>query len=290
MVDVSALAWQTLALLLAPLMVAVLLGIDRKLTARMQNRVGPPILQPFYDIAKLFGKERKLLNPGQVAFALASLLFQAFALATLAYGGDLILAFFLNSAASLFLVLGAFSVRSPFSHMGAQRELLQVLAYEPVLFLVILSMAAWSGNFSADQLGGPLLYVLPLAFLAMLPILVIKMQKSPYDIAHAHTELVSGPQVEYSGSYLGVLVLVQWVELAFLLWVLTLFWTDDSLLISLLGKLALVIAAIFFVILLDNSTTRLTRARMVTFTLSIGISLVVINILVLFYLAPEVGW
>ncbi len=221
---------------------------------------------------------------------MAALLFQALALATLAYGGDLILAFFLTSAGSLFLVLGAFSARSAFSHLGAQRELLQVLACEPVLFLVLLSMAAWSGTFSADELGGPLLYFLPLALLALLPVLIIKMQKSPYDIAHAHTELVSGPHVEYSGPYLGVLTLVQWVELAFLLWVITLFWTSDDMIISLLGKLALVVGVMLFAILLDNSTTRLTRARMVTFTLSVGIMLVLINILVVFYLGPEVGW
>jgi ech hydrogenase subunit B len=287
--DLSDLAWQTLALMLAPLLVALWFGIDRKLTARMQNRVGPPLLQPLYDLAKLLGKEGKVLNPAQVAFAMGTLFFQAMALATLAYGGDLVLAFFLTSAGSLFLVLGAFSARSPFSHMGAQRELLQVLACEPVLFMVILSMAAWAGTFSSDQLGGPLLYVLPLSFRALLPVLVIKMQKSPYDIAHAHTELVSGPQVEYSGPYLGILVLAHWVELAFLLWVLALFWFDESITISLLGKLALVFSALFFLILLDNSTTRLTRDRMVTFTLSVGLGLVAINLFLL-YLGSEVGW
>lgn len=289
MAELSELGWQTVFLLLAPLLVALWFGVDRKLTARMQNRVGPPILQPLYDLAKLLGKEGKLLSPGQAAFASAALLFQALALATLAYGGDLILAFFLTIAGSLFLALGAFSARSPFSHMGAQRELLQVLACEPVLFMVILSMAVVAGTFSSGQLGGPLLYALPLSLLAMIPVLVIKMQKSPYDVAQAHTELVSGPQVEYSGPYLGILILAHWVEVAFLLWVLALFWFDDSIAISLLGKLGLVVGALFFIILLDNSSTRLTRDRMVIFTLSVGLGLVAIN-LILLYLGLEVGW
>ena len=290
MADLSELAWKTLALLLAPLVVALLSGLDRKITARMQNRVGPPMLQPFYDLAKLMGKDRKVINPGQVAFALAALLFQALALATVVYGGDLVLAFFLTSAGSLFMALGAFSSRSPFSHMGAQRELLQVLACEPVLFLVIMSMAVWAGTFSSDQLGGPLLFALPLSFLALLPLLVIKMQKSPYDISHAHSELVSGPQVEYSGPYLGILVLAQWVELALLLWVIALFWYDEGIAVSLAGKAALVLGSIFFVILLDNSTTRLTRDRMVSFTLTVGVCLVAMNMVLVLYIGPEVGW
>ena len=283
-------ALSALLLVLAPLLVGLLLGIDRKITARMQNRVGPPIIQPLYDLAKLFGKERKILNPGQVAFALASLLFQALALATLAFGGDLMAVFFLTSAGSLFLVLGAFSARSPFSHMGAQRELLQILAYEPVLFLVILVMCLQAGTFSTSQLGGPLLYTLPLALLAMLPVLVIKMQKSPYDIAHAHTELVSGPQVEYSGPYLGILELAHWTELALVLWIIGLFWYDADPVLAAAGSAALVLGAVFFAILLDNSTTRLTRDRMVTFTLAVGMSLVALNMVWAVYIRPGVGW
>ena len=64
-------------LFLAPLAVGVLMGFDRKITARMQNRVGPPLLQPFYDVLKLLGKERKLLSQAQSYFALACLMFEA---------------------------------------------------------------------------------------------------------------------------------------------------------------------------------------------------------------------
>lgn len=276
-------------IIVAPLAVGLLLGIDRKLTARMQNRVGPPVVQPFYDLVKLLGKERRLMNPGQSAFALAYLLFQVMALAVLAFGGDLLVVFFLTSAGSVFLVLGAFSAHSPFSHMGAQRELLQVLACEPVLFMVIMSVGYQQRSFAAADIDQALLPSLLLAFIALIPVLIVRLQKSPYDIATAHTEIISGPHIEYSGPYLAIVELAHWVELAVLLGIMSLFWSDPSGWVSALGRVALVLAAFFVALVVDNVTARLTRRRMVTFTLSFGLVLVAANLIMLQYVAPAVG-
>jgi ech hydrogenase subunit B len=276
-------------LILAPLAVGVLLGVDRRLTARMQNRVGPPLLQPFYDLFKLMGKSRSLLNSGQVAFALCYLLFQFLALAVLVFGGDLLVVFFLSSAGSVFLVLGAFSAHSPFSQMGAQRELLQVLAYEPVLFVVIMALGFDQRTFLAADIDRMLLAPLLLAFIALIPVLIIKLQKSPYDIATAHTELVSGPHVEYSGPYLAVVEFAHWLEIAVILGVMSLFWYDPTLWISVLGKVALILAVWFVVVVMDNITARLVRRRMVSFTLSFGLTLVALNLVVLHYVLPGAG-
>jgi ech hydrogenase subunit B len=277
-------------LVLAPLAVGLLLGVDRKLTARMQNRVGPPVLQPFYDLMKLMGKRRNLLNSGQVAFALGYLLFQFLALAVLAFGGDLLVVFFLSSAGSVFLVLGAFSARSPFSQMGAQRELLQVLAYEPVLFMVIIVMGFDQRTFMAGDFSNALLPPLLLALIALIPVLVIKLQKSPYDVATAHTELVSGPHIEYSGPYLAVVEFAHWLEISVMLGIMSLFWYDPTLWISLIGKIALILVAWFVVLLIDNVTARLVRRRMVSFTLSFGLTLVALNLILLQYVLPGVGF
>jgi len=276
-------------LVLAPLAVGLLLGVDRKLTARMQNRVGPPVLQPFYDLLKLMGKRRSLLNSGQVAFALGYLLFQFLALAVLAFGGDLLVVFFLSSAGSVFLVLGAFSARSPFSQMGAQRELLQVLAYEPVLFMVIIAMGFDQRTFLAGDFSNALLPPLLLALIALIPVLVIKLQKSPYDVATAHTELVSGPHIEYSGPYLAVVEFAHWLEISVMLGIMSLFWYDPTLWISLSGKIALILVAWFVVLLIDNVTARSVRKRMVSFTLSFGLTLVALNLILLQYVLPGVG-
>ncbi len=282
--DYVALLAQVLALFLAPLAVGFLRGVDRKLTARMQNRQGPPLLQPFYDMVKLLSKTPRLINNLQVSFAAASLLFQAAALALFVAGGDLLIAFFISGAGSIFLALGAFTVRSPYSYLGGQRELLAIFAYEPVLFLAVLAIGV-HGSFLVGGVQESLLIDLPLVLLALVPVLVILLEKSPYDVPVAHQELVSGPYVEYSGPYLAIAEGARWFQLAFVLGVITLFIWHDSVLISAIGKAALVLAVLFVTIVIDNITARLTRGRMVTFMLTVGIALVGINLLYL-YLFP----
>jgi ech hydrogenase subunit B len=130
---------------------------------------------------------------------------------------------------------------------------------------------------------------LPLSLAALFLVLVIKLQKSPYDIAHAHTELVSGPLVEYSGPYLAILDISKWVEMAVVFGIFTLFWNDPDPLIAVLGKAAIVLLALFASLVLDNITARLTRSRMVRFTLGCGMALVAINLLWNLYLGPVVA-
>lgn len=278
--DPMALILQIAVIILAPLAVGLLRGVDRKLTARMQNRRGPPIVQPFYDMVKLLSKSPILINNLQVTFAGAALLFQAAALALFVAGGDLLIAFFVSGAGSIFLVLGAFSVRSPYSYLGGQRELLAILAYEPVLFLAVLSLGMRS-SFLVSELRGGLLEDLPLVLLAMVPVMVILLEKSPYDVPAAHQELISGPYIEYSGPYLAIMEGARWFQLAFVLGVITLFVWNDNTMVSLLGKAAIVLLVLFVTIVIDNITARLTRERMVMFMLTVGIALVAVNLIYL---------
>ena len=264
-------------LVLGPVAIGLLLGIDRKITARMQGRVGPPIVQPFYDLVKLLAKSPMVMNNGQIVFAFSCLVLQVAALALLVFRGDLLIVFFLSGAGSVALVLGAFSARSPYSYFGSQRELLQILAYEPVLLLVILLIGFDNETFTVRNLDTSLLPSLGLALLALMIVLVIKLQKSPYDIATAHQEIVSGPYVEYSGPFLGVTKLAHWFELAVVLGIFTLFYWNPNAIVSIAGKLAIVAVAMFVTQLIDNSTSRLTRERMLTFTLVFGTLLVAIN-------------
>jgi len=270
---------------MAPLLVGLWMGIDRVITARMQNRVGPPIVQSFFDVLKLLGKQQKFLNSSQISFALLCLLFQALALAILVSGGDLLVVFFLSGTGSVFLALGAFSVRSPFSHLGAQRELLQIFAYEPVLLMAIVSIGYSQRTLLAGEMNHALLGYLPLSLAALVAVLVIKLQKSPYDISHAHTELISGPQIEYSGPYLAILSVAQWFEVAVVLGIMSLFFYDVNLGVSIVGKIVLLLVALFVCIVIDNASARLTRARMVRFTLSFGLALIALNLLWV-YLLP----
>jgi ech hydrogenase subunit B len=123
--------------------------------------------------------------------------------------------------------------------------------------------------------------VLPLVVLALVPVLLIKMQKSPLDLATAHQELVSGPYVEYSGPYLGMVKLAHWFELAVLLGIISLFYSNDEAVWTVLGRFVLVMALVVSVIMIDNTTARLTRGSVVLTTLAIGLVLVGTNLLLL---------
>lgn len=168
---------QIAAIILAPFIVAIVLGLDRIVTARMQSRVGPPVMQVIYDFFKLIGKRPLLLNKPQVIFAMLYLMFSIIAFVMFVFSLDLVIIFFASAAGSVFLVVGAFSVRSPYSHMGANRELLQIAAYEPVLLLALLVIGIQGGSFVVADLYQPggLIFSLPLVFIALVLVLLIKM-------------------------------------------------------------------------------------------------------------------
>ncbi|MDH4123300.1 MAG: NADH-quinone oxidoreductase subunit H [Thermoplasmata archaeon] len=273
------LAIQIAIIVLAPFLAAILLGLDRIITARMQNRVGPPVLQVLYDFFKLIGKKPMLLNRPQVIFAVLYLMFVAFAFVLFVLGLDLIIIFFAAAAGSVFLAVGAFTVRSPYSHMGANRELLQIAAYEPVFLLALLLIGIQAGSFNVADLYavGDLMILLPLVFVALIAVLVIKLQKSPYDVATAHQEIVSGPYIEYSGPYLAITKLGHWYEFALMLGVITLFFNSDNIVVSIIVKIALIAVAMLVVQVIDNVTARLTKERMLKFTATFGIIVIAAN-------------
>ena len=112
--------------------------------------------------------------------------------------GDMLLLFFVMTVGAVFKVAGALSADSPYSNVGAQRELLQMLAYEPLVILTFVGMSAATGSFMISDiyaLDVPLLPHLPFLFIALGYALTIKLAKSPFDIAschHGHQEIVRG--------------------------------------------------------------------------------------------------
>ncbi len=127
-------------ILLAPLIGGLIAGIDRKITAHMQGRVGPPILQPFYDVGKLFEKEMTEANETQRFYVISYFLFMIFTGALFYSGGNILLVIFALTLSQIFLVLGAYSANSPYSLIGAERELIQIMAYEPMVILAGVGM------------------------------------------------------------------------------------------------------------------------------------------------------
>ena len=100
-------------ILLAPVIGGLVAGIDRKISAHMQGRVGPPILQPFYDVGKLFEKERTVANETQIFYVISYFVFMIFTGALFFGGGDILLVIFALTLAQVFLVLGAYLGKLP---------------------------------------------------------------------------------------------------------------------------------------------------------------------------------
>ena len=208
-----------IAVILAPIAGGLISGIDRKITARFQSRFGPPILQPFYDVFKLLGKTPMIINSWQVLCAYVYLAASILCVFLFFMQSDLLLIFFVLTVGSVFLVMGALSTpSSPYSQIGGQRELMQMLTYEPLLILVFVAIAMVTGSFKiSDALNHPtpLLLELPLIFIVLGYALTIKLRKSPFDISashHAHQEIVRGVLTEYSGPFLAILEIAHWYE------------------------------------------------------------------------------
>lgn len=268
-----------LVIIVAPLAGGILSGLDRVISARMQGRVGPPLLQPFYDVFKLLGKESLAANRRQVAWALAYLGLIAASLILFFLGGDLLIIVFTMAFAAVSFVLGGFSVRSPYSHIGSQRELLQMLAYEPVLILLAIGLYLQNGSFMVGDVFSqprPLLASMPLLFIALLIILTIKMRKSPFDLStshHGHQELVKGITTEYSGPCLALIEITHWYELVLVLGLVAIFWVNP-----LWMGIILAFLAFFLELVIDNICARLTWDFMIKFTWSTGLALCLINL------------
>lgn len=244
-------------ILLAPIIGGLVAGIDRKVTARMQGRVGPPLLQPFYDVGKLFEKEKSVVTPSQNFYVLSYLVFMAVSGALFFSGGDMLLVIFAFTLSHIFLVLGAYAAYSPYSHVGAERELIQIIAYEPMIILTAVGMYLVTKSFYISDIVAtkvPIIVFLPGVFVGFLMVLTIKLRKSPFDLStshHAHQEIVKGVTTDFSGPNLGKIEIAHWYEYVVMLGVVYLFFGFNPLI-----AIAAIIVTYFLEILIDNTFSR----------------------------------
>ncbi|MEQ1797137.1 MAG: NADH-quinone oxidoreductase subunit H [Lacibacter sp.] len=267
-----------LLIILAPFIGGLVYGFERIVKARMQRRVGPPLLQPFYDFLKLADKRRMMVHSAHAFLGIMHFVSLWFALAVLLLGGDLILVVFLHLLSSSLMILAGYSTRSIFSHLGANRTAMTLLAYEPVLILIAVSMYLVTGSFdvsSVYKMSEPLLYKMPLAFIALLLILPIKLKKSPFDIAEAHQEITGGTEIEFSGIFFEAVYTAKWLDNVFCYALVFLFAGSNIL----LGA-ALVVFTFFYLNALDNSSARVNYRQMLRFSLTVAFSLAFINLLI----------
>lgn len=253
--------------ILAPIVGCFLAGLDRKITARMQGRVGPPLLQPYYDVRKLLEKDNVSVNSTEGTYITCALVFTLIAGGIFFSGGNLLMSVFVITLSGLFFIVAAYSTRSPYSEIGANRETLQVMAYEPmVLFMAVAyfmstSVLGATGTFNvagAFSLDAPVITNIWLVFLGFLFVLTIKLRKSPFDLSyshHAHQEIVKGITTEMSGKTLAKVEIMHWCEtVLFLGWTgLFFIWGNP---ISILIAIVVVFLVYFLEIWIDNNFAR----------------------------------
>lgn len=222
-----------------------LVWVDRKVTAVVQSRVGPPWFQPFADIGKLLAKRMFIPRGSKAAGFLAAPLL-AVAGTTLAsvivlralldpaggFVGDLVVLIYLSALPAIALVIGGAASRSPFGAIGAGREMGMILSYELGFLLALLAVlfkthSILLGEINAYQIEhGPIISTPSgvIAFVVVMFALQAKLGFLPFDIAEADTELIGGPLAEYSGSGLALFKLSQAMSLVYLpAWIALLF-------------------------------------------------------------------
>ena len=272
-----------ITVLFAPLAGAVITGIDRRITARFQSRIGPPVLQPVFDVLKLLGKERVAVNAMQIIYVIGSLVFAILSLLLFVLRSDYLMLVFVLAFSTVSLIVGATSVRSPYSKIGAQREIIQILAYEPVIILMVVGMYLVTGSFNIGIIAGHegcLFAQLPLVFVAFCYVLTIKLRKSPFDYStshHGHQELIKGLTTEFSGLQLALIEITHWYEAVLFIGMLSLFFAHPLWL-----GILIALGIYFCEIVLDNVCARTTWQWMLRFSVVLGFCLAMTNIIWLY--------
>jgi len=255
--------------------------LDRKVTARIQWRVGPPWYQNFVDIVKLLGKETIVPESAQATFLLAPFvgLLSLVLVATItgnaiffpaaSFSGDLIVVLYLLVIPAIALIIGASSSRNPLASVGASREMKLVLSYELPFLLSVIAIIIKSGG--AIQLGqivehqknfGAHIASLPgaLGFFVALLCALAKLGTGPFDIAEAEQEIMGGTLIEYSGLPLAIFKLSKAILLYVMpILLIVLFLGKDLSAVFILMKFVM-IAVIFILIKNTNPRLRIDQA------------------------------
>ncbi len=224
---VGAVANVAMVLLMAPLCQ----GILRKVTARIQSRQGPPILQPYFDLLKLLGKED--IESGETPVAQRAAAYASLAIVLtiaclvpmgfappLNAAGDVILLIYLLTLSSICTLLAGLAAGSTYPLLGVSREMMSMIALEPLLAVALIAGAVRIHSFRLETVLNGSVYSgdgIPWSGLVLLAVMSLSfqafVQRVPFDIAEAETELMEGPLMEYSGPKLALFKYAQMVKL-----------------------------------------------------------------------------
>jgi NADH-quinone oxidoreductase subunit H len=201
------------------------MGLSRKITARVQNRIGPPVWQNYIDALKLLSKTTAVHHGIMQHLAPAFLMVSSIVtllfipvlkennwFPNLSFHGDLIFLLYIMVLGSLGMALGAGQAGNPNSAIGVTRGLSQLTGFEiPWVMALVAIMIHYNTTSVADimkvqQEQGWLMFQNPFAFIAAVLAMLGMFRYSPFDIVGAPAELASGPISEFGGKYLGLMM------------------------------------------------------------------------------------
>ena len=287
--------------------------VDRKLHARLQNRVGPPWFQPLADFIKLLGKEEVIPTDANAAmfratpvFALASAVTAFLYLplwnteALFSFNGDIIVVLYLFTLPTLAFFIGGWYSTSLFARIGSVRAITQLFAYEIPLFMGILSSAVLAGTWSIYGItvfynAHPYLRLFNIiGFIVALVALLGKLEKVPFDIPEAETEVVAGPFTEYSGKFLALFRLTLDIEMVAGAALLSAVFLPNGLGLNLVLRSLIFLVEVLFIVgliaLLRTLFARMRIDQMIRFCwkfmVPLGIGQLLINLILKGVLVP----
>ncbi len=275
--------------IVAPIVGCLLAGLERKIAARMQGRVGPSILQPYYDVRKLIEKDDVSVNGADGIYISCALIFALLAGGIFFSGQNLLLCIFVITLSSLFFIIAAYSTRSPYAEIGAARETMQVMSYEPMVLLMAVGFYQVTGTFNVDGvffLNGPAAIPLIGVFVGLMFILTIKLRKSPFDISyshHAHQEIVKGITTEMSGKTLAQVEIMHWCETVLFLGWTGMFFVWGGPALAIVGVVVALIAW-FFEIWVDNNFARVKWKSMLKWSWIVALVFGGLNVAILAFI------
>ena len=295
-------------LLFAGVVGGLLAWFDRKVTAQVQFRKGPPVLQPFYDFFKLLLVKETLLpaRGARITFLLAPV-FGLFGATTagvfillplfninIGFEGDVMVIFYLLTIPSLTYIIGALASGNPLASVGASREIKLIISYELTFLLFfaaiilkadqtlrmseIIQMQAQTSPF-IGSLSGVLLFIVGVFCVQA------KLGMVPFDIAEAETELSEGSFIEYSGTVYALVKLTKYIMLFILPALVVGFLMSGFHLegLGILWAILKLLAVVLLLTLIRNTNPRLKIKQAMKFFL-IGMNVLVILAIVLTYL------
>ncbi len=279
-------------LLFAAVTGAFLSWFDRKITARVQFRKGPPLLQPFYDFFKLLlVKETILPKYGSPLMFLLAPVFSVFGAVmagvfillplfniTTGFKGDLLVIFYLLTIPSFSYIMGSLASGNPLAAVGGSREMKLILSYEFTFLLVIAGIIMKCGQqfdlytiIQTQQAGSPFIGSISGVLLFIVGIFCIqaKLALVPFDMPEAEAEITEGIFIEYSGAAYGLIKLTKYIMFfilpAFLIALLMNGFRLDG--INILWAVLKVLLVVLLITLIRNTNPRIKIKQAVSFFL-----------------------